>query len=651
MSGSAKKLLHAAAGTLAASSGSTDVEDVFATHLYTGNSSVRSIDNDIDLSDKGGLVWIKDRSSAEEHVLEDTVRGATKGLRSNSTAAEHADTDSLTSFDNDGFSLGTGYSYFSTNYSGRDYASWTFAKQEGFFDVQTASLDSSGFAQFSHNLGAAPGMVLVKPQNFASDWYVYHKSLGTGKYLLLNSTGAAATFSAWGNVSATTFDANIGFGSPSGKTVVAYFFADGNDSNAQVFGEDGDEAIIKTGTYTGNANNTGPEITLGFEPQWVLIKRSSASGTDWIIADNMRGMPVTASASVLFSNLTNSEATNVGQIHPTATGFNIRQTTGSDLNTNSATYIYMAIRRGPMKEPSAGTDVFQAQAYTGDGSTRVFDLNITPDWTINTPRNIAGDARASNARLTGNSKEMYTNGTQGIYDAGADGMQFDFTKQIKVQSYRDTNTETYINWNFRRYPKVFDVSFYTGAGAGTHPHNLTVVPELMIIKCTSHSNRWIVYSAALGNTKQLHLDEDIAETTGQFNNTTPTASVFSVSDNTQSGTSGRTYINYLFATLAGVSKVGSYSGTTSDINVDCGFSGGARFVMIKRSDSTGDWWVYDSTREIVSGNDPYLFLNDNAVEVTNTDYIDPLASGFTVTSSAPAGLNASGGTYIFLAIA
>jgi hypothetical protein len=108
---------------------------------------------------------------------------------------------------------------------------------------------------------------------------------------------------------------------------------------------------------------------------------------------------------------------------------------------------------------------------------------------------------------------------------------------------------------------------------------------------------------------------------------------------------------YLFATLAGVSKVGSYTGTGANLNVDCGFSAGARFVLITRVDATGDWYVYDSVRGIVSGNDPYVLANNSAAEVTNTDYIDPLSSGFTVTSSAPAALNASGGSYIFLAIA
>ena len=107
----------------------------------------------------------------------------------------------------------------------------------------------------------------------------------------------------------------------------------------------------------------------------------------------------------------------------------------------------------------------------------------------------------------------------------------------------------------------------------------------------------------------------------------------------------------LFASQPGVSKVGSYSGTGSNIDVDCGFAAGARFILIKRTDSTGDWYVWDSMRGITYGNDPYLNLNNANTEVTDTDYIGPLNAGFTVTSNAPAELNEDGGTYLFLAIA
>jgi hypothetical protein len=136
-----------------------------------------------------------------------------------------------------------------------------------------------------------------------------------------------------------------------------------------------------------------------------------------------------------------------------------------------------------------------------------------------------------------------------------------------------------------------------------------------------------------------------------WNDTAPTASVFSVGTSTNTNGSGYTYVAYLFATCAGVSKVGSYTGTATTLQVNCGFTAGARFVLIKRTDSTGSWYVWDSSRGIVSGNDPYLLLNSTAAEVTNTDYIDAYSAGFEISSTAPAEINASGGTYIFLSIA
>jgi hypothetical protein len=133
--------------------------------------------------------------------------------------------------------------------------------------------------------------------------------------------------------------------------------------------------------------------------------------------------------------------------------------------------------------------------------------------------------------------------------------------------------------------------------------------------------------------------------------TTPTASVFSLGTAANTNNSGDNYVAYLFATLAGVSKVGSYTGSGTTKQIDCGFTGGARFVLIKRTDVAGAWYVWDSARGIVSGNDPYLLLNSSAAEVTNTDYIDTYSAGFEISSTAPAAINANGGTFVFLAVA
>ena len=211
---------------------------------------------------------------------------------------------------------------------------------------------------------------------------------------------------------------------------------------------------------------------------------------------------------------------------------------------------------------------------------------------------------------------------------------------------------------FKRAPGFMDVLTYKGTGTSGHniSHNLGVVPEFMVVKNRNGSptyDRWYTQHTGLGDGYYMQLNDDDQAGSYQIwsSKTATTITLNGASPHVQNE-AGINYVAYLFATLPGISKVGTYSGNTGyDVNVDCGFTAGARFVMIKRTDSSGDWYLYDTVRGITTGNDPYIFMNSYILQVTNTDYIDPLSTGFTVTSSAPAALNASGGTYIFLAIA
>ena len=211
------------------------------------------------------------------------------------------------------------------------------------------------------------------------------------------------------------------------------------------------------------------------------------------------------------------------------------------------------------------------------------------------------------------------------------------------------------SWLFKRAPGFFDVVCYTGTGSvRTLNHNLAVAPEMMIVKVRgANSGSWRVYHSALGPTKGITINLTNAAFTLStiWNDTAPTSSVFTVGTYGEVNLSGDTFVAYLFASCPGVSKVGSYTGTGTTLQINCGFTAGARFVMIKRTDSTGDWYVWDSTRGIVAGNDPYILLNSAVAEVTNTDYVDTYSAGFEISSTAPAAINASGGSFIFLAIA
>jgi hypothetical protein len=204
---------------------------------------------------------------------------------------------------------------------------------------------------------------------------------------------------------------------------------------------------------------------------------------------------------------------------------------------------------------------------------------------------------------------------------------------------------------------------YSGTGvARTINHNLGAVPEMMWVKSRTNTRNWMVYHKdANANPESGHLRLDLSNTfstgTTTWNNTQPTASVFSVGTRNETNNASETFIAYLFATVAGVSKVGSYTGdgtTDGSKVIDCGFSSGARFVLIKAATGeSNNWHLFDSTRGIVAGNDPRLRIDSTLAETTTVDFIDPDNSGFIVgvNNTSKNISNVDGVTYIFYAIA
>jgi len=655
MSGSSKKLLHAAAGN--AGSDPLYVEDVFSTFLYQGTESSQDIDNNIDLSTEGGLVWIKNRDATDSHILTDTARGVTKIVSADTTAQEATDTDTLTAFNDDGFTIGADAK---VNTDAEDYVSWTFRKAEKFFDIVTYTGTGSE-RTVSHNLGSVPRIMIIKRTNGTGGWWIYSKdwvdansSLGVALNLSNSDAGLTGydTDFFWGaNPTNSVFSVGT-YGEVNGNnnTYVAYLFA----SDAGGFGDDEDENIIKCGTYTGNANATGPEIDLGFEPQWIYAKAASASGVHGIV-DVMRGMPVGGSEGdlILFPDNSGVEINQIN-LAPTATGFKLEDD-GTFLNQNNVVYIYMAIRR-PMKTPTAGTEVFNTLAYTGNGaSTRNYDIGITVDAVFQACRSDTNDdKKALSARVT-QGKALQTTAVSAVeYDVNYD---FDFQTGVR-QTGADTkinqNSETFFMHGFKRAPGFFDIVAYQGNSSAnrTIAHNLGVIPELSIYKHRyGGDDAWWIHTAETAVTESfLFANAGAVRTNQSYWNTRPTASVFTVQA-TSAVNGNYPYISYHWATLEGVSKVGKYTGTGNDVDVDCGFAAGARFLLIKRINGSGAWFLWDSARGIIAGNDPSIVMNTSAAEVTDTDYIDPLAAGFTVTASAPDALNVNNGTYLFLAIA
>ena len=623
------------------------VEDVFSTYLYTGNGSTQTITNGIDLAGKGGLTWIKGRTQAFDHTLVDTVRGATNLLVSNTTAAQATQANSLTAFTSTGFSIGAGSI---VNYSGDNFASWTFREQPKFFDIVTYTGNGVQPRAIAHNLGSTPGCMIVKNTSAGGAWYVYHRSsnapgyTAAESYLNLNSTNAVTDNAfIWGNTAPTSTQFTVSTQlNQSANTYVAYLFA----HDAGGFGLTGTDNVISCGSTNGS------KVTLGYEPQWILY-RSSNFTDDWQIVDNMRGLPVGAVAQLLKPNTSGAETTTSNNITIAADGFT--------LGAISGTAIYIAIRRGPMRVPTVGTSVFTPLARTGTGTNpTVVTTGTNPDLLLSFPRTASPAAYGTVFfdKLRGVSQilqsantnaEATTSGTFVLQSFLNTGFQAgaDF-----VQGYLNYSGSTYVNYAMTRAPGFFDEVCYTGTQVvRTVNHNLGAVPELIITKGRSGARDWYTYNQTTGNNKFLLLSSDVSQvTSAMWDNTSPTSTVFTLGGAFAPNVSGETYVAYLFATCPGVSKVGSYTGTGTTLQINCGFTAGSRFVLIKRTDSTGDWYVWDSARGIVAGNDPYLLLNSTAAEVTSTDYVDTYSAGFEISSTAPAAINANGGSFIFFAV-
>jgi len=670
------------------SSAANYIEDVFSTWLYTGTGSGTVTNNNgIDLTGKGGMVWIKSRTSAgtvqtggpippNNHYIFDTVRTNNYALNSASIYGQDATWgNTYFRFLSNGFDTGTNGATY-TNDSGNNYATWTFREQAKFFDVVTYTGDGAASRNISHGLTTTPGCVIVKRTDSTSDWIVRHRTYGNNN-LILNSTGRAGLtyIAAIGNLTSTTFTVGGGGGTTNvnGATYVAYLFA----HDAGGFGASGTDNVITCDSYTGNGSATGPAVILGYEPQWLLIKRGDTTGGDWNLIDNMRGFVVGGTDSELNPNLSNAESTGTF-VTPTATGFQLN-TTDAGYNATLGTYIYIAIRRGPMKTPTTGTSVFNPVLYTGTNvNNRLVDTGIAPDMVMVRQRNdtvlggmVVGD------RLIG--QPYLTTGTNnGAIDAAAAfdkqlvgvseyGTAFsamngfwcgiDATAKLNV----NTTSNNHIAEAFKRAPGFFDSVCYTGTGVTrTIDHNLGVVPELWWIKKrNTASGSWTVGGGVLGSATSDVLTLNSTSAKASLSNyfTTPTATTIGIGtalpSSGDTNANGSTYTAHLFATCPGVSKVGSYTGlgVGFTLTINCGFTSGARFVLIKRTDSAGDWYVWDSARGISSGNDPYLLLNSTAAEVTGTNYVDTTSIGFQVTSAASTTVNVSGGSYIFLAIA
>lgn len=608
------------------------VDDIFSIYPYTGNGSSQTITNGINLADNGGMVWVKATENTNVHNIWDSARGLSSYLDTTSTGLQSA--QGSTSFTSSGFSFGTGGAI--NNNSNVNYTSYSFRKANNFFDTTTKSHTTGSNSTVSLTSMSSIGMVVVKRYDSSGSWYVWHRSLTSGYNILMETANAQFNTNAYISVSGNTI--TIASGMPTGSYVI-YAFA--HDTST--------DGIIQCDSYTGLGNI---KSTLGWEPQYLLVKRiDGVTDADWIIYDNMIGglSNSTRNDMCLYSNSANAVTYNnkIASLNPDGVTFS---------NPNNFTYIYVAIRRNN-KPPTSSSQVFSTLIRAGNGAkTNVSSIGFSPDIIISSVRS-TGAVHIFD-KLRSGSSFLYTYTTL----AEANGISSNATIDYKGDGITvGADTAGYINYStypysynlIRRAPGFMDIINYTGTSSNLAiTHQLKVTPGLIFIKSRA-SGDWVVFSSTLNNTQYLVLNSTAIPVTDStmFNSTSPTTTQFTVGTNANVNDLSTTYTAYMFATKAEISKVGTYTGNGSSQTINCNFTSGARFIMIKRTDSTGGWYFWDAARGIVSANDPHLSLNTFAAEVTTDDSVDPDNTGFIVNQNTATNINVNNATYLYLAIA
>ena len=330
--------------------------DYFNTVLYTGNVSGQSITG---VGFQPDFLWIKARSDAYQHSVRNIIRGSTKTLRANDTNAEATQSDSVTSFDSDGFTLGADSSSF-VNQNSSTYVAWNWLGSNttasntdgdvtstvcvnttsGVSIIEVSNLNSNSFG---HGLGAEPEFIMNKRTDNTANWRVYFKGITSGKSLFLNTTAAETTESSriTSASSSTITVAGSGNGGSAGTGTSVYF------AFKSIKG------FSKFGTYTGNGNADGTFVYTGFKPAWVLIKRTNTTGA-WKLFDNKRANPFNVIGVRLEANSSGAESSSsTYNIDLLSNGYKLRGTS-AEQNGSGSSFIYLAFAESPFVTGASG---------------------------------------------------------------------------------------------------------------------------------------------------------------------------------------------------------------------------------------------------------------------------------------------------------
>lgn len=624
----------------AAGSPGLHISQVYDIKTYKGDGIAnRIISSEVDMSVSGGMVLSRrfDTASSPGHKL---WRAPAEKIDLDSTGVFNTFTG-VNEYATNGLRIGSGDII---NASGIDYVLHIFKKFPQFFDiVQYAG--TGGVRNINHNLGIAPGFMLIKCDSPTFPFVIYHKDLGPTKYTLLSVSSVVSDSSYWNDTAPTAAQFTVGAApntNASGGNIYAFLLA--HNPTLGVF----------CGSFTtdifGNA-----EITTGWEPQTMFFARSSGSpDSNRILTDTDLGWSYETNSKVFNVNLNDAQA-NVSLGYPTDKGFKVTNLTAS------SDYWFVAIKKNDKAQldPSKVFHVSQ-DVRSGTANYEIAGLPFKPDvW-------VSSNLSDGSKTLVHMSKRFKQNTALAWHNAQTDAglfpngnYLFKASSVVITPSSAEINTGTNVNYFLRCSPGFFDeLVFDKSDGVHFLTHNLKAVPEFILLKkaINLYSQipyvEWGVYhkDISLPETKALSfLSSGVPQVLAVWNNTAPTAKQVTIAPVNGAGV-GDTYSVWLFASLLGVCKVGSYVGNGTSQTIDCNFTAGARFILIKRIDAAGAWVVFDSVRGIVAGNDPY-FLFNALPHITTEDAVDPTSVGFIVNQIANSNINISAATYVYLAIA
>ena len=668
---------------------------------YNGNGSTKSVTG---LGFQPDLVWIKYRDATSNNGLFDSVRGAGDSLTADTSNAKQTQTDSLTSFDSDGFSLGDNTEAGpDVNYRTGSYVAWCWkaggtassntdgsqtasvsANDDAGFSVMTWNYSGSSSYTVGHGLSTAPKVLFVKKTDGSTNWFVRHGAIHTGNGALFLNTNTT------GDSSSTVFN-----GTAPTDSVISLNGALTDVRGAHVcyaFAEK--TGVSKFGSYTGNGSVDGPEVNdLGFAPALLVIKRTSGS-SEWAAYDSARGNDTQLRWDQIDADNTNSAV----NVRLTSNGFKIA-TSDAAQNANGDNYIYMAWARDftvdgdykalntknlPAPEIADGTKHFNTLLYTGNGTVprSLTGVGFQPDWVWLKGRDgaywhVTGDSVRGSDGVNGLNLNTNDSAFEGDENSGhveswdSDGFT---VEEADSGAYPLNNVNRsgtpYVAWNWKAGGTAssntagtitcnvsanasagFSILTWTGTGAvGTLGHGLGVAPGMIIVKSRSIADDWYVFHSSLGATKRVQLNNDAVVTTGTsvWNSTSPTSTVFSIG-NGNPNSSNVTYVAYCFAEVEGYSKISEFvgNGSTDGSFVYCGFK--PSWILLRRYEASRNWYLYDATRDTVNVVGTVLHPDLTSAEST-ADALDIVSNGFKMRTTNTS-TNGSGDKIMFIAFA